>query len=317
MRQAYALLGRLAGSPLAVLITGETGTGKELAAWSLHARSPRAAGAFVAVNCAALPESLIEAELFGHERGAFSGAIAARAGLFETADGGTLFLDEVAELSASAQAKLLRTLDGGRVVRVGDHKERAVDVRVVAATHRALRDEVAAGRFRADLFYRLGGATVYLPPLRDRPLELPLLARRFLAEAGRRARPAHARARRRRARRARRARVARQRARAPGRDGVPRGGVPGGDGARATPAGRAAPGGRRARRPRRRRHRRRRRRPEARTFRALADELDELERRRLREALDATGGVQVHAARLLGVPRRTFIEKLRRHGLRP
>ncbi|HVQ26774.1 MAG TPA: sigma-54 factor interaction domain-containing protein, partial [Planctomycetota bacterium] len=183
MVQLFELLRRLAASPLPVLIHGETGVGKENAAWAVHHWSPRAAQPFVALNCAALPESLVESELFGYERGAFSGADKPRAGLFERASGGTVFLDEVAELSLPIQAKLLRALDQKRIVRLGDSREREVDLRVVAATHRVLSEEVKAGRFREDLFFRLSAAVVQLPPLRDRPRELPLLAGAFLAEA--------------------------------------------------------------------------------------------------------------------------------------
>ncbi|MFO0579409.1 MAG: sigma 54-interacting transcriptional regulator [Polyangia bacterium] len=187
MLRLYALIDRLAHGDLPVLICGETGTGKELAAHALHERSRRASGRLVCLNCAALPETLAESELFGHERGAFSGAVASKIGLIEAAHGGTLFLDEVAELPLPVQAKLLRVLETKKLLRIGDIRERPVDVRIVAATHRDLAQEVARGRFREDLHFRLTGAVLTLPPLRERPRELPLLARRFLVDACERA----------------------------------------------------------------------------------------------------------------------------------
>jgi DNA-binding NtrC family response regulator len=166
-----------------VLIQGETGVGKEIAAAAIHHLSKRQGKPFVSVNCAALPESLVESELFGHERGAFSGAVAAKTGLLETANSGTIFLDEIGELPLPIQAKLLRVLETQRLMRVGDVRERPINVRIVAATNRDLQTEVAANRFRKDLFFRLGAARLTLPPLRDRRRELPVLARALLAEA--------------------------------------------------------------------------------------------------------------------------------------
>ncbi|HEX2572967.1 MAG TPA: sigma 54-interacting transcriptional regulator [Polyangia bacterium] len=183
MARLYQLIRRLAASELPVLISGETGAGKENAAFAVHFWSPRAERPFVAINCAAIAENLVESELFGHEKGAFTGALAAKPGLFETAAGGTVFLDEIGELPAAAQAKLLRALEARRVLRVGGVKEREIDIRIVAATHRDLEREVGQGRFRKDLFFRLGAATVILPPLRDRPREVAVLAERFLALA--------------------------------------------------------------------------------------------------------------------------------------
>ncbi len=183
MVRLYALIERLAASDLPVLVMGETGAGKELASTALHHFSPRRDKRLVTINCAALQETLVESELFGHERGAFTGAVAMRVGALEAAAGGTVFLDELGELSLSVQAKLLRALETKRIVRVGDTREREVDFRVVAATNRNLEAEVKAGRFREDLFFRLSGATLWLPPLRDRKRELLILARAFLERA--------------------------------------------------------------------------------------------------------------------------------------
>ena len=183
MREVFAILERVAPTTLTVLITGETGTGKELASRAVHLRSQRAAGPFVVFDCGAAPENLIESELFGHKRGAFTGAVDARPGVFEQADGGTIFLDEIGELPLELQPKLLRVLEQREVRRVGDTRTKRVDVRVVAATNRDLREEVAAGRFREDLYYRLAVVEVALPPLRDRITDLPLLMDHLLKRA--------------------------------------------------------------------------------------------------------------------------------------
>jgi two-component system response regulator HydG len=173
---------RVAPTDATALILGETGTGKERVARALHALSPRAPGRFVAVNCAAIPGELLESELFGHARGAFSGAARDRPGLFEDADGGTLFLDEIGDMQASLQAKLTRVLEERSIRRLGETRERAVDLRLIAATHREIERMVAAGTFREDLWYRLNVAVLRLPPLRERSADVELLARRFLAE---------------------------------------------------------------------------------------------------------------------------------------
>jgi two-component system, NtrC family, response regulator AtoC len=180
LRQAVMLAEKVARHPSTVLITGESGTGKELIARMIHDASPRAAAPFVAVNCGAIPEQLLESELFGHTRGAFTGAVEDRAGLFQEAHGGTLFLDEIGELPVSLQVKLLRALQEGEVRPIGDTTAREVDVRVVAATSRDLDADVHAGRFRADLFYRVNVVRVALPPLRERREDIPELVRHFL-----------------------------------------------------------------------------------------------------------------------------------------
>jgi DNA-binding NtrC family response regulator/pSer/pThr/pTyr-binding forkhead associated (FHA) protein len=183
MRQLFELLNRVAASDAAVTILGETGTGKELVARALHARSPRAAGPFIPVNCSAIAETLIESELFGHEKGAFSGAERLRKGAFEEADQGTVFLDEIGELPVDLQPKLLRVLELGEVKRVGASRPLRVNVRVVAATHRDLRAQVRASKFREDLFYRLCVVPVTVPPLRARRGDVRLLAEAFLSRA--------------------------------------------------------------------------------------------------------------------------------------
>jgi len=175
------LVARVAPRDVTVLVTGESGTGKERVAEALVQASPRAGRPFVRFNCAALAPELAEAELFGHARGAFTGAIRARPGLFGEADGGTLLLDEVAELTPGAQGKLLRVLQEGEVRAVGEERVRKVDVRVIASTHRDLSEEVRAGRFRDDLFYRLDVVHLAIPPLRERPEDVPVLVRHFLA----------------------------------------------------------------------------------------------------------------------------------------
>ncbi len=188
MRAVIELARRVAEVDSTVLVTGESGVGKEVVARIIHARSPRAAGPFIAVNCGAVSEALLESELFGHARGAFTGAGQARLGLFEAAHGGTLLLDEIGEISPALQVKLLRVLQRREVRRVGENTSRAVDVRVVAATHRDLAAEVAAGRFREDLRYRLNVIDIAVPPLRERPDDVLPLARAALAAAAARAR---------------------------------------------------------------------------------------------------------------------------------
>jgi two-component system, NtrC family, response regulator AtoC len=312
MARLYALVERLAPVDLPILIIGETGCGKELVANAVHHYSRRSEHTLVSLNCAAIQETLVESELFGHERGAFSGAVASKPGLIEAASGSTLFLDEIGELSLSIQAKLLRVLEMQRVTRVGDIRERSVDVRIVAATNRDLEEEVEAGRFRRDLFFRLSAAQLVLPPLRQRPRELPLLATAFLEEAcGRAGRNPmsisesamtalleHAWSGNVRELKNLMQYVAAAhhtdvltaehvaerltvRTRARSETGV------------GPLASRSA------------------------GFRPLGEEIRELEAARIREALEAAGFNQTRAASLLGMPVRTFFEKVKQYGLTP
>ena len=300
--RAYALLGRLAASTLTVCVLGETGTGKELAARFLHERSPRAAGPFVSINCAAVAESLAEAELFGHARGAFTGASLARAGVIEAAHGGTLFLDEIGELTPPIQAKLLRALETRTVVRVGEVEPRRVDLRLVCATHRDLDVEVREGRFRKDLRFRIAGAPVHLAALRERPRELRALAAHFLARAAG-SRPLSL---------SDEALTVLQRHPWPGNvrelrnamewvaatcEGAEVGVADLPESVR-EPHGAVAPSSQ-----------------QDGAFRGLADEVKDLERRRIAEALAATGGNKTRAAAMLAMPIRTLSEKVKQYGL--
>jgi DNA-binding NtrC family response regulator len=307
MARVFELLERLASATLPVLVVGETGVGKENAAYAVHYHSARRAKPFVAINCATLHESLVESQLFGHDKGAFTGATAARTGVFEEADGGTLFLDEIGELPLLIQAKLLRVLETGRVIRVGETHERAVDVRIVAATNRVLEREIEAGRFRQDLYFRLGAARVHIPPLRERRCDVPILFRELVAAAAQRA-----------GRRAPEVGSATMRALLayawPGNvrelkhaadfaiatieddriepEDLPPAITPVQASATA-PAQPAAAG----------------------AMRRIADELADLERARMVEALDRTGGVKARAAALIGMPIRTFNLRVRQYGL--
>ena len=182
MVEVFRKLQKVATTDISVLITGETGTGKELIAHEIHRRSNRASGPFVVINCGAIPENLIESELFGHVKGAFTGAIGSRPGKFQAANGGTLFLDEIGELPPNLQVKLLRALQERVVFRVGDSKPEKVDIRVVAATNRVLEDEIRASRFREDLYYRLNVVNIYLPALRERGDDVLILAKALLSK---------------------------------------------------------------------------------------------------------------------------------------
>jgi transcriptional regulator with GAF, ATPase, and Fis domain len=185
IQKINAVVERVANTDTTVLITGESGTGKELIARTLHNQSARNTRPFVPVNCAAIPGDLLESELFGHARGAFTGALAARAGLFQLADGGTIFLDEVGEMPAALQAKLLRVLQNGEMRAIGEDRPRKIDVRIIAATNKDLREEVRKGSFREDLFYRLQVIPVHLPPLRARRSDIPRLVDHFLQKSNR------------------------------------------------------------------------------------------------------------------------------------
>ncbi len=183
MQEVFRAIGRLARSHITVLINGESGTGKELVAKALHRHSPRAGNPFIALNMSAIPKDLMESELFGHEKGAFTGAQARRAGRFEQADGGTLFLDEIGDMPAELQTRLLRVLADGEFYPVGSYASVKVDVRIIAATHQNLEAFVEQGRFREDLFHRLNVIRIHIPPLRDRKQDIPLLLRHFLQNA--------------------------------------------------------------------------------------------------------------------------------------
>ncbi|WP_334020045.1 nitrogen regulation protein NR(I) [Alteromonas sp. S015] len=183
MQEVFRAIGRLSRSSISVLINGQSGTGKELVAHALHRHSPRASKPFIALNMAAIPADLVESELFGHEKGAFTGAQAARQGRFEQADGGTLFLDEIGDMPLDVQTRLLRVLADGQFYRVGGHQSVSVDVRIIAATHQNLEQRVAEGKFREDLFHRLNVIRVHLPSLNERREDIPLLTRHFLRRA--------------------------------------------------------------------------------------------------------------------------------------
>jgi two-component system nitrogen regulation response regulator NtrX len=182
MEQVKEMIGKVAPTDARVLILGPNGSGKELVARAIHENSSRSNGSFVEVNCAAIPSELIESELFGHEKGSFTSAIKQRIGKFEQADGGTLFLDEIGDMSASAQAKVLRALQESKITRVGGDKDISVNVRVVAATNKDLKKEIAENRFREDLYHRLGVIIIKVPALKDRPDDIPLLTEKFLAD---------------------------------------------------------------------------------------------------------------------------------------
>jgi transcriptional regulator with GAF, ATPase, and Fis domain len=320
MARLYELLERLAASELPVLVCGETGSGKEVAATALHQLSRRNTKPLVSLNCAAIHENLVESELFGYERGAFSGAVTPKPGLLETANGGSVFLDEIGDLPAAVQAKLLRVIETKRVLRLGDVRERSIDIRMIAATNRDLIEDVVSGRFRRDLFFRLSGATLWLPPLRDRPRELSILADLFLRDACRN----HGRAPMKLSAEAQRKLLA-----MPWPGNVRElkhlmeylGAAVDGDIVEPhhlEPAARAASPRSQivvdestqqrlevASAP-----------PDAVQFRPLADEIRELEQARITAALTAASGNQRAAAQLLAMPLRTFVFKLRQYGLR-
>ena len=296
MKRLYAMIERVAPSELSVLLLGETGVGKEVIAEAIHLGSARAHGPFVRVNCAAIAESLVESELFGHERGAFTGATHAKRGILEAADGGTVFLDEVGELSRAVQAKLLRVLEEREVQRVGSLEPRPIDVRFVSATNRDLKAEAEAGSFRSDLYFRLNGISLHVPPLRERREEVVPLAQRFARRVAPEAPPRIAAA----------TVTILQRYDWPGnvrelRNAMERAAVLGGKSViepehlppEITGSADAPP------------------QPGS----ALRDEMVDLERRRIVEALERCDGNQTKAAELLGMPRRTFVKRLDEYGI--
>lgn len=320
MIQVFDLIRRLAARDMPILIVGETGTGKESAASALHEWSPRAHKPFVSLNCATLPETLVESELFGHERGAFSDAKTAKPGLLERAHEGTIFLDEVNEMSEKVQAKLLRVLETKRIRRLGELSEREVDVRVVSATNRDLAEESRAGRFRRDLFFRLSVGCVSLPPLKHRPREIPILARMFLAEerarfgqppaelswAAQQALAAYSWPGNVRELKNAMAWAAAMAADAvvepwhlPANVSAPRSDASADTAYPPFPTS-AGPAG-----------------PPSSRRTSLAEEVRQLELSRIQEALDEAGGVQVRAAALIGMPLRTFVYKLKQFGISP
>lgn len=292
------LLGTVAKSDLTVLLLGETGSGKNRAAEAIHAQSPRAHRSLIHLNCAAFPESMLEAELFGYERGAFTGAVGAKPGLIEGADGGTLFLDEVGEMPLSTQAKLLGVIEGRTVLRLGSVRPKAIDVRFLAATNRDLGAQIARGAFRQDLYFRLNGISITIPPLRERRAEILKLAERFLEKAC-------ARANRPPLEISGDARNLLLSYAWPGnvrelRSALERAAVLA-SGESVVPDDLGLPFGPRA--------------PSLATTRPLNNALDALEKERIEEALQQTSGNQTHAARVLGISRRALISRLEQYGL--
>lgn len=303
---------RVAATDLHVLVTGETGVGKEMFALAIHRASRRATGRLFRINCASIPEALLESELFGHEKGAFTGATGCKVGLFEAANGGTLFLDEVGELNQAAQAKLLRVLEDGSLMRLGGTREIHVDTRVVAATNRDLEQDVAAGRFRQDLLFRLNGFTIHIPPLRERPSELLSLAELFVGQFA-------AQIDRKPPRLSPRAQAVlrahswpgnvRELRNAMGRcvvlcdeeriglEDLPEGIVrpPSNAGDRASSAALDS--------------------PPVESQPGVKSRVEELERRALVEGLDACGGNRTHTAQRLGISRRSLLYKMKKHGI--
>ncbi len=314
MSALHRMVERVAVGEISVLLLGETGVGKEVFAERVHQLSPRAKGPFVRLNCAALTESLLESELFGHEKGAFTGAVNARVGLLESAAGGTVFLDEVGELPASVQVRLLRVLEERKVLPVGARQPRPIDVRVVSATHRDLESEITAGRFRMDLWFRLNGVSLVVPPLRERVTEIDALASLFLAEACARSKIVTS------PRVSPEALAALKRWRWPGnlrelRNVTERAALLATDGviteehlpdamraakvsmpavATMPPPAMATPSAE----------------PQS-----MREKLEAMERQRMMEALTECGGNQTRAAAQLGMPRRTFVFKLARYGI--
>ena len=311
MKRLYALATRIARGSIPVLLVGETGTGKEVFAEYLHAASPRRGGPLVRVNCAALTDSLVESELFGHEKGAFTGAQRERRGLLESGHGGTVFLDEIGEIPLATQAKLLRVLEDGQLLRVGASSPRPIDVRFVAATNRDLEDEVDAGRFRRDLYFRLAGAVLSIPALRDRPDEIEPIAEQFAMQAARhldRPTPSLTDAARATLRgklwpgNVRELRNVIERAVLLADTAIDVEHLMFGASAAASPP----PVSEQTSPPPA---------PAASAEAPLADQLASLERDRILEALDRCHGNQTRAAEMLGMPRRTLIKRLDAYGI--
>ncbi|MCP4601800.1 MAG: AAA domain-containing protein [Proteobacteria bacterium] len=324
MKQLFILVKNLAKSEIPILITGETGVGKEIVASAIHAWSHRHESNMVSINCAAMPESLLESELFGHERGAFTGSSSAKPGLLEAASGGTVFFDEVSESSPGTQAKLLRVIETQRSRRIGAVTEHKIDVRIIAATNRNLQDDIKAGRFRRDLYYRLSAAKIAIPPLRDRMLDLPVLASSFLNEAcskyGRGSMSISEETLRlllmhdwpgnvRELKNLMEYLVAAIKEQVLMEDHLPDEICSNAAPWMRKSRGASSPPDKSAEREsnvetRKPRH-----------FRKLSEEIRDLEKRRIEEALAATDGVRVRAAELIGMPLRTLITKLKVHGL--
>jgi len=304
MVRVYELARKVADHPITVLVIGETGVGKEVVASAIHHASQRAGGPLVRLNCASLPETLLESELFGHEKGSFTGADRRKHGYFEAAEGGTLFLDEIGELSAATQAKLLRVLEERRFKRVGGTDEIEVDVRVVCATNRDLHAEVERGTFRSDLYFRISAFTILIPPLRDRPGEIVMLAEHFIDQA--------IGPKRRRPRLAAAAAAALRGYAWPGnvrelRNAIERAVVLHSGGAieledlpERVRDVRVDPGT-----------------PASREWQNVADRVADVERSAIAAALEATGGNQTEAAKQLGVSRRTLIYRMEKYGFKP
>jgi DNA-binding NtrC family response regulator/pSer/pThr/pTyr-binding forkhead associated (FHA) protein len=309
MARVYELVRKVADHSITVLVSGETGTGKEVIATAIHAASSRRDGPLVRLNCASMPETLLESELFGHEKGAFTGADRKKLGYFEAADGGTLFLDEIGEMTAALQAKLLRVLEQRRITRVGGTDEIEVDVRVICATHRDLEAESRGGTFRADLFFRISGFTIFVPALRDRPGEIEMLAHHFIRQCAAQTRqripalsPAAAAALRRHAwpGNVRELRNAIERAMVLHSSGVI--GIE--DLPDSIREGRAVAQQAQIA-------------PPSLTLGGMRDQIADMERAAIAAVLESCGGSQTEAAKQLGISRRTLIYRMEKHGLKP
>jgi len=307
MARVYDLVKKVADHPITVLVSGETGVGKEVIASAIHANSSRRDGPLVRLNCASMPETLLESELFGHEKGAFTGADRKKLGYFEAANGGTLFLDEIGEMTPALQAKLLRVLEQRRITRVGGTEEIEVDVRVVCATHRDLEAETKKGTFRSDLFFRISAFTIFVPALRDRPAEIELLAQHFIRQCAQQTRqraptlsPSAAAAMRRHAwpGNVRELRNAIERAMVLQVSGT----ITVEDLPDTIREGRSI-----TQQPA----------PQGLTLDGMRDQIADMERATIAAVLDSCGGSQTEAAKKLGISRRTLIYRMEKHGFKP